>query len=411
MKVLHLNRFNTVIGGKERYISETKALFRERGIHNIDFCLTEPGNDPSPYQSFFAPRLNIDAPNPLQRLQAAVYRVHNFQSARALRRLLDHEPCDIAHVHSHHHFSASTLMALAARKVPTVWTLHDYHAICPVGTLFTGGSVCNRCRGRRFAQAVVHRCAQTGLAGSLLSAADSAWLHWSGALRSVSCFIAPSDFAARKAIEFGLPCDQVETLRYYAPVDKWQPSKMPSAGPIAFVGRLHRQKGVHVLLTALSKLRLTGSQQIIIAGDGPEKERLMQQARALELDQVEFTGAMDEPAVRELLAVSRLVVVPSVWYEVLGIVILEAYAIGRPVVASDIGGIPEVVAHGETGLLCNPGQADDLADKIDWTLSHPTQAAEMGGAARQRAEAHFGPQKHVQRLIEIYEAAIKNQGC
>jgi glycosyltransferase involved in cell wall biosynthesis len=286
----------------------------------------------------------------------------------------------VAHVHSHHHFSASTLNALAARNVPIVWTAHDYHAICPVGTLFTEGAVCDRCQGRRFHQAARHRCAQTGLTGSLLSAADSAWLNWSGALGRVSHFI-----------------------------DKWSPVAMPSNGPITFIGRLYRQKGVHVLLMALSKLKLPASQRVVIAGDGPEMAALRQQAAALGLERVEFTGALDDTAVRQLLVSSRLIVAPSIWYEVLGIVILEAYAIGRPVIASHIGGIPEVISQGDTGLLCNPGDADDLAGQIDWMLSHPAQTTAMGSAARRRAETHFAPDDHLQRLIEIYAAAIQQR--
>ena len=409
MKVVHLNRFNTVIGGKERYISEVKTLLDRRGVQSIDFCLAEPQNEPSPFQRFFPPRLETNAPSLIRRARAALYRVHNLQSAQAIRRLLDHEPCDVAHVHSHHHFSASTINALVARNVPIVWTLHDYHAICPVGTLFTEDAVCDRCRNRRFHHAALHRCAQTGLAGSLLSMADSAWLNWSGALGRVSRFIAPSDFTALKVVEFGLPADRVETLRYFAPVDKWSPVDTPSSGPIVFVGRLYRQKGVHVLLAALGRLKLPAGQRVVIAGDGPEMAALRQQAGRLGLDQVEFVGALGDADLRQLMTSSRMVVVPSIWYEVRGMVILEAYAIGRPVVGSNIGGIPEVIVQGETGLLCRAGDVDDLAAQIDWMLSHPAESAEMGNAARQRAETHFAPDDHLKRLTEIYAAAMQQR--
>ena len=406
MRVLHLNRFNRVIGGKERYIAEVRPLLAERGIGGAEFCLAEAGNAPSPWAAFFPPRLAVDSPNPLRRLQAAALRIYNWQSVRALRRLLDHAPCDVAHVHSAHHFSAATLLALAQRGVPAVWTLHDYMAICPVGTLFTQDAPCARCRGGRFYQAVRHRCAQSGLAGSALAALDSAWMRWSGALASVRRFIAPSDFAARMAVAFGLPEDRLVPLRYFAPVDKWLPEAMPEGGPITFIGRLYRQKGAHVFLAALAKLRLPAGQRVVIAGDGPELAALEAQAERLGLNQVTFTGALDEAGVHRLLKESRFIVVPSIWYEVLGIVILEAFALGRPVIASAIGGIPEVVVHGQTGLLCRPGDADELADKIAALLSNPVWAVEMGRAARRHAETAFSPASHLDQLVQVYKEAI-----
>ena len=406
MRVLHLNRFNRVIGGKERYIAEVRPLLAERGIGGAEFCLAEAGNAPSPWAAFFPPRLAVDSPNPLRRLQAAALRIYNWQSVRALRRLLDHAPCDVAHVHSAHHFSAATLLALAQRGVPAVWTLHDYMAICPVGTLFTQDAPCTRCRGGRFYQAVRHRCAQSGLAGSALAALDSAWMRWSGALASVRRFIAPSDFAARTAVAFGLPEDRLVTLQHFAPVDRWLPEAMPEGGPITFIGRLYRQKGAHVFLAALAKLRLPAGQRVVIAGDGPELAALEAQAEHLGLDQVTFTGALDEAGVHRLLKESRFIVVPSIWYEVLGIVILEAFALGRPVIASAIGGIPEVVVHGQTGLLCRPGDADELADKIAALLSNPVWAVEMGRAARRHAETAFSPASHLDQLVQVYKEAI-----
>jgi len=406
MRVLHLNRFNRVIGGKERYIAEVKPLLAGRGIDYAEFCLAEAGNAPSPWAAFFPPRLAVDSPNPLRRLQAAALRIYNRQSARALRRLLDYAPCDVAHVHSAHHFSAATLRALARRDIPVVWTLHDYLAICPVATLFTADEVCERCRGGRFYQAVRYRCAQSGLAGSAVAALDSAWMRWSGALASVRRFIAPSDFAARMAVAFGLPEDRLVTIHYFAPVDKWPPEAMPERGPITFIGRLYRQKGAHVFLEALARLRLPAGQRVVIAGDGPELAALKAQAERLGLSQVAFTGALDEAGVHRLLRESRVVVVPSIWYEVLGIVILEAFAVGRPVVAAAVGGIPEVVIHGQTGLLCQPGDAEALADQIATLLASPTQAAEMGKAARRYAETAFSPARHLDQLVQVYKEAI-----
>lgn len=402
--MLHLNRFHAYIGGKEGYIFEVSDRLAAAGIESVHFCLAEEGNAPSPFAEYFPPALFGKR---RVRLKSVAARLYNMNARRSLERLLTDYPVQVAHMHSHHHLSVSVLDVLRARGIPVVWTLHDYHLICPVGTLFTSGQPCERCLGGRYLNAVIHRCSQQGLGGSLLSAAESLLLHWRRVAEQPTRFIAPSQFVLDKAAKFGLPYERMVRLPYFAPTDRWQHSSACQGNVVAFVGRMYPSKGAHLLLMALAQL---GSRacHVVIAGDGPERHTLESYAREHALD-VTFLGHADRETVRAVLEQARFLVVPSIWYEVLGIVILEAAALGRPTLGAAIGGIPEVIADGETGLLFKAGDVDHLAAQLDWMLRHPRAVDEMGYAARRRAELLFNPQSHVQRLVEIYEAAIREQ--
>ncbi|MCS6773876.1 MAG: glycosyltransferase family 4 protein [Thermoflexales bacterium] len=406
MWVLHLNRFHAYLGGKEGYILEVEERLAREGVESAHLCLAEMQNIPSPFAPYFPPPLLHRQSGWGKRLRAAGTRLYNVAARKALERLIADYPVQTAHVHSHHHLSVAVLEALSAHGIPVVWTLHDYHAICPVGTLFTQGQPCERCRGGKYFNAVLHRCSQQGLGGSLLSAAESVLLKVRRTMDRVAQFIAPSRFMLETSASFGLPRERLTQLPYFAPVDIWE--ELPPAigsSTIVFIGRLFRLKGAHVLLEALARLR-TRACRALICGDGPEQPALERYARDHNLN-VTFLGHLGRDQVYAVLAQARLLVVPSIWYEVLGIVILEAAALGRAAIGAEIGGIPEAIADGETGLLFRPGDADHLAAQLDWALSHPEAIDEMGRAARRRAELSFNPQAHVRRLIQIYDAAIR----
>jgi glycosyltransferase involved in cell wall biosynthesis len=174
------------------------------------------------------------------------------------------------------------------------------------------------------------------------------------------------------------------------------------------VARLWRQKGIHVLLEALARLG-THDLPVVIAGDGPERTALMSQAAELGLAGVRFVGSVDHDAIQSLYQQARWIVVPSLWPEVFGLVCVEAFASGRAVVASAIGGLPELITPGVDGWLFPPGDAEALAERMDWMLRHPEAARAMGAAARRKAERDYAPEQHYQQIYELYQTVLRER--
>lgn len=231
---------------------------------------------------------------------------------------------------------------------------------------------------------------------SLLSVADGVTACSSAALADAEAFtgVRVGDRAA--VIRGGVDLDELSQA---------SPFRAPRPYLLA-IGRHVRQKGFDVLLAAYGRLRQRDPRapDLILAGDGPERQALEQQTRALGLDgAVYFPGACDRGKTASLLAGCSLVVVPS-RREPLGIVNLEAMAAGKPVVASAVGGIPEIVEDGETGLLVAPDDPDGLADALIAVLASPNRSIRLGALGAARAAAYSWPQ-FARRYDELYEEA------
>ena len=207
-------------------------------------------------------------------------------------------------------------------------------------------------------------------------------------------YIALNEFCRGKFIEGGLPAERVLVRPNF--VDFAVPQPAPREG-LLFVGRLSIEKGVATLAEAMA---LLSDARLRVAGDGPEAGLLDGMASVAKL------GSLPGEAVRQEMSHAAVLVVPSIWYENFPRTLVEAFACGLPVIASRIGALAELVRDGETGLLFEPGNPRDLADKMAWALAHPELTAAMGRNARAQYETEFSAEVNYRRLMEIYQEAI-----
>jgi glycosyltransferase involved in cell wall biosynthesis len=213
----------------------------------------------------------------------------------------------------------------------------------------------------------------------------------------VARYIALNEFCRRKFVEGGLPAERVVVKPNF--VDFAAPAPAERAG-VLFVGRLSAEKGVATLAAAMAQVP---DVRLRVAGDGPE-------AAVIEgLGGVTRLGSLPGEDVRAEMGRATALVVPSIWYENFPRTIVEAFACGLPVIASRIGALGEIVTDGHTGLLFEPGDARDLADKLAWAQANPGRMAEMGRNARAQYEAEFSAEVNYRRLLAIYDEALSEK--
>tara|TARA_Y100000780_G_C13622999_1_gene393326 strand:- start:160 stop:870 length:711 start_codon:yes stop_codon:yes gene_type:complete len=214
----------------------------------------------------------------------------------------------------------------------------------------------------------------------------------------VDIHIVLTEFARSKFSKAGFPIEKMVIKPNF--VDQ-QPVYADSArAGLLFVGRLSPEKGVSTLLHA-SLLADLNPDDIVIAGDGPLLPEVSESS-------VTSLGQLKPSEVKLKMQKSVALLLPSLWYEGFPMVLVEAYACGLPVIASRIGALAELVEDGVTGLLFEPGDPNDLANKMQWALSNPVEMGRMGASARRRFEERYTPQQNYQHLIQVYERAIQN---
>jgi glycosyltransferase involved in cell wall biosynthesis len=225
-----------------------------------------------------------------------------------------------------------------------------------------------------------------------------------GIHKLVNNFIAPSEFLRNKFIEFGFNVKNFESVYTISDVHR-DDAEGNEGDYVLYVGRLSEEKGVKTIIDAVGKV---DSCRLKIVGDGPLKDELVLYAESKTgSDRIEFLGHKNRMEVNELLRNCKFLVIPSEWYEVTGLVILEAYAYGKPVIGSRIGGIPEFILENETGLLFEMGNAEDLSSKINYMIHNPDEIVRMGRNARNFVESRLNAEIHYKELMKVYENTNK----
>jgi glycosyltransferase involved in cell wall biosynthesis len=394
MRILQIGHNWRVVGGSDAALLATTRLLEQAGHEVIPFCLSHPDNLPSEHAPFF-PR-GADTARP--RLRDLPRYFWNREAAARLGRLLDAAgPVDVAHLHIYHgKHTPAILPVLRARAIPIVQTLHEYKLACPVYTMQRGGRPCTLCLDGSTLNALRHRCKEGSALKSALMLAEFHLSRLLGDVRLIERFICVSDFQRRVMERAGLPAEKLVTLHNFGLPESPEPAA-GHEGYLLHFGRIERLKGLPALLDAVENTRW----RLLIAGEGGWREALMRRIAGME--NVEYLGFVGGDALRRLVARARAVVVPSQWPENCPMNILEAKALGRPVVAARIGGIPELVRDGIDGLLFRPGDVEDLRRAL--AENERLGFSQLSRQARRDWEERFSPQAHLRRLLAIYAAA------
>ena len=405
MKILHINKFLYRRGGAESYMFDVGGL-QERHGHTVDFWgMEHPQNDPNTFADKLVSEVDFggDSAGLADQVRMIGRMVWSTSAQRKLGEVLEAYRPDVIHAHNiYHQLSPSILRAATKANVPVVLTMHDYKLVCPNYQLLAGGEVCERCVNGGVHNALIQRCNKDSLGASVAVTLESGLHRATKAYSSVSTLIAPSKFMADTVGKSGR-FSNISHIPHFTELDRPQADPATS-NRVFFAGRLSSEKGIGVLVDAVRMLSERNVDiGLDIAGDGPEQERL--QALAADLDNITFHGRLDKQGVNELFVSSAALVVPSTWHENQPMVILEAIAAGLPVVASDIGGISELVRDGETGALVPPGDATALANALESLLAAPESRTAMGKKARSLAQKDFGAAVHLDALDRTYDDA------
>ena len=403
MRILYCNKYDYPFSGTEAYLFDLIHQMDKRGQETALFSMDHGHTSAFTGRSYRIPYLDFKDPNAglLKKVKMAAHALYSPSARRAMRSCLADFSPDLAHIRGiYHHLSPSILWELKQQGIPVLYHLNDFKIVCPTYNFVADGRACKEhCKNGAFHKVVTKGC-YAGPRSSAVVLAAEAYLHkWLQTYeRCVDLFLAPSEFVRTKLIAGGFPAQRIEVLPHFQTPPVKEDITIDE-GYLLYFGRLSAEKGVYELLRAMVRLPHI---PIVIAGDGPERPRLESLARELNLNQVLFAGMVQGEELQQLIAGCSFSVFPSHAYETLGKSILESYAWGRPVIASDLGSRRELVQHGVTGLLYPDGDREQLAHSIGFLFDRPDLIEKMGAAARRRVEANHDPEQHMEKLLGLY---------
>lgn len=397
MRILLVNKFWFLRGGAERVAFTTREMLLKGG-HQVEvFGAKHPDNAVS--NKYFIPAADYRRLGKLGLLRHSFKTLYNREAAENFSRLCAEWKPDVVHFHNiYHELSFSLLDAAKKMKLKTVMTLHDYKMIAPNYNLFHHGRAQEECQGGKYYNCILKNCLED-IGKSFFATWEMYYWQWKKYREMVGRYISPSFFLREKFVNEGFKQEKISVVRN--PVDTASFSPPPDAKEkdyVLFAGRLSEIKGLRALLAAA---KLTPSIPYAIAGKGPLQNYLEETIKKEQLKNVDYLGFRNEREMHRSLAEARLAVAPSIWYENSPLSVLEAKAMKKVVVASDIGGMSELLPP---DMLVAAGDAKALADKISFWYRAPAEVRLTAGEKlyNEILRKH-SPGQYYKEIMEVYQ--------
>jgi glycosyltransferase involved in cell wall biosynthesis len=409
MKVLMAHKFYYDRGGTEQYLKELSNILLSHGHEVIPFSMKDSRNWKTEYEDYFVDNIEYESPTwyKIKNFHRIIGKViYSHDSKRKIERLIQNTTPDIAHIQLiDHHISPSILPSLKKSRIPVIQSINTYKLVCPSYRLYNMRTqkICEKCLNRKYYHALLDRCLKNSFFASALATAEM-YTHKKLKIyeKNIDRFIVASDFMKEKILQIGIEEKKIVKILNPLNVYDYSPS-FENGNFLLYFGRIDPEKGVFSLVKAMEHLP---SVELIVVGMGSEEEKLKNFVESYGMKNVRFAGPKWGEDLLVFLYKATAVVVPSIWYEVSPVVIYQAFAAGKPVIGSKIGGIPELIEEEKDGLLFRPGDINDLSSKINIMMQNPDKAKYWGMNARKKAECLFNPEAHYNKIMDVYQEVL-----
>ncbi|HQI56236.1 MAG TPA: glycosyltransferase family 4 protein [Syntrophorhabdaceae bacterium] len=326
--------------------------------------------------------------------------IFSSSTKKELKTIIKDFKPDIAYTHNIFPLiSPSIFHTLHAESIPCVQNVQDYRWLCPNGVFYINDSICEKCKNGAFWNAIRHKCFRDSFLLSGLYATTIGTNRLSGVFKKIDAFVCTTEFNKQKLMEAGIEEKRLFIKPNYLDITNIEPS-VGTGNHIIFLGRLSQEKGLWTLIKAFEKIK---DLQLKIVGTGPLEHPLRKYIKENSINNISIEGFKEGDEKNNLIKNALFMVFPSEWYEHFPIVLLEAFAFGKPVIASDIGNMPLIVENEKSGLHFKAGDIDDLIEKIRILSQNNSEITRMGEFARKKIETYYTPEINYKILKSIFQ--------
>ncbi len=404
MKILLVNKFHYLKGGSEKYYFELAEMLKEYGNEVAFFSMKNEKNIKTANKEYFVEEIDLNTGNKLKAFDI----IYSKLNKKIMEKVLNEFKPDVVHINNfQRQLSASIIKAIEQRKIPIVFTAHDLQAVCPNSAMLRNGKICEACKNGKYTNCMKYKCTKGSKLKSLLSVLEARYYRKHKIYEKFDCIISPSSFVGDKIKEELPKIKKMNIMHNYIDLNKYSNYVTKDEGYALYSGRISEEKGIINLVEAFKSIKIG---TLYIAGDGPEKQRIEQIIKENYLeDRIKLLGYLNSEEMKKALANCRFLVLPSIWYENCPFSIIEALAMGKPVVASNIGGIPELIENEKNGYLYQYDNIEKLKEALN-KMFQTNEYFELSKNAKESAKLKFSKEKYYEELIKIYKEVLnKNE--
>lgn len=387
MRILLSNKFYYRRGGDCIYTLNLEQLLKSHGHDVAIFAMDYPENIETPWKQYF--------PQNMSKLMAFTRPFGSAEVKVKFNRLLDDFKPEVVHLNNIHTHLSPIIAELAHnRGIKVVWTLHDYKLLCPrYDCLRNGNDICELCFNGDKSSCKTYKCMKGSTLASMIGYKEAVIWNKQCLQACTDVFICPSRFMAEKMAQGGFDKKKLLTLCNFIDVNKCKKDEYSKENYYCYVGRLSHEKGVNTLIEAAKQLPY----KLVVVGGGPLSDNLKAKAN-ISKGSIEFVGYKQWDEIKTLVGKARFTVIPSEWYENNPLSVIEAQCLGTPVLGANIGGIPELIENGVTGMTFESRNVNDLTSKLEAMWQHTFNYKEIA----QSSQSRYSSENYYQGIMKIY---------
>lgn len=416
MKILLVNYRYFISGGPEKYMFNIKKMLEDNGHEVVPFSIHSNKNVETEYSKYFVePIGGRDATyfdevkkTPKSIWQMLTRSIYSIEVEKAIKKEIREVKPDLVYIiHFVNKLSPSVITGAKKMGIPVVLRLSDYFLLCPRFDFMYQKKTCEDCLSKGYRSCIKKRCVKGSLFASVIRVFSMKFHSFIHVYRGVDAFITPSEFLKKKLVANGFDEKKITCIpTFTASKSEVGEPQLGSYG--LYFGRITEEKGVETVIKAYEKLP---NYELKIMGDDTTEEglRLKDYVKKRKMQNVEFLGFKGGTELEEVIKGARFTLIPSIWYDNLPNTALESFQYSKPVIASDIGSLPELVVDGVNGFLFDAGNENELIQAIR-KLDDDEIVIRMGAESRKRLETRFAPQAHYGSLMKVFNRVCKKRG-
>ncbi len=414
MKILLVNYRYFISGGPEKYMFNIKRVLEEKGHEVIPFSVHSNRNVETEYSKYFVEPIggrNATYFDEVKKTPKSIWKMitrscYSLEVKRAIQReIRDIKPDLVYILHYVNKLSPSVIRGAKELGVPVVLRLSDYFLLCPRFDFLRNKKICEDCLVNGYASCIRNRCVKGSLFASMIRVLSMKLHRMIKIYDDVDAFITPSHFLENKLADNGFPKEKLHCIPTFTTERAADCEAGNDDGYGLYFGRITEEKGVDVVVRAYEELP---DHRVKIMGDDTTDEalRLKEYVKEHHLKNIEFVGFKSGGELEQIIRNARFTIIPSIWYDNLPNTALESFKYAKPVLASNIGSLPELIVDGHNGYLFEPGSAEELAEKIR-LLDSADRVREMGNNSYCRFEEKFMAEKHYEALMAVFQSVAQ----